>query len=356
MKINFEEILEKVKDSIESRNTLITDEHDVYYLTRIPSHSIKVMFIDDHWYLLTNKKYIDEAKRKVTWMEVIDYTDPNWLKNINVTNYFSEIHINDYTLTPKDMERIRKPFDDHSIDVIITRYDSFREVYLKDDLERMKDALKITENIIMSVAGQVKPGMTEREVERMIFGETAKTDAEGFAFPTNVTSGVNTASPVLLPGHKTILENELVTIGMGINYHGFVSDTALTFMPSGEPTPEIQKVHETLHKALKAVLKLLKPGAIPDELFEEYVKVLNKAKFDREQTVNSIGHPIGVELHNGDVYRPGNYTPIKAGELVNIEPGIFISGEFGIRIEQTYLITEDGYELVSKLPTDLKLS
>ncbi len=351
MKVKFEEILNIVKTAIGGKNTLFTDRSDVYYLTRINSASINVMFIDDRWYLLTTKKYLDKATRKVEWMEVVDVSDPDWLKGINVTNYFSEINIDSDGIAPREFEKIRKPFDDHSIEVIKSEYKPFREVYHKNDIEFIKESISIAERITRNTLARISVGMTEEEVERIVFAETAKTDGEGFAFHTIVTSGPNTGSPVLMPSHRSIQANELLTLVVAIQYRGFASDVARTVVISGKPSDEANKAHKVLDKALKAVLKLVKAGAIPDDLFEEYIKVLNKGKFDREHTVNSIGHPIGVEVHDGPSFGPGNVTPLKEGEVINIEPVIFVSGEYGIRIQQTLLVTETGYDLLTKMPT-----
>ncbi len=348
MNIDFNKILKNIEERIEGRNTLFTDDRDVFYLTRFVSWNMNVLFANNKWYLLTDKRYFEEATRTVDWMEVVDYTESNWLDKIREVNQFDHVHINDKLLLPNFFNMKKQLFEGNGVEVIATDYGFIRDLYTKDDISTMKKALEINENIYEAVLPQIKVGMTEKEVEKLIILEAAKTEAEGFAFETNVASGTNTSSPVIFPTDRVINENELLTIDMGIKYKGFVSDMTRTFVVEGKLTEEEEKLWETAYKAAMTVIEMTKAGAIPDEMYHAAMKVITDAGYEKSSFPHGAGHCLGVELHNQPGIGPGNMVPLKAGQVLNIEPGIYLPHKFGTRIEQTILVTEDGYEMLSK--------
>lgn len=353
MKINFNEVLKNVEERIGGRNTLFTDDREVFYLTRFVSWNMNVLYANNNWYLLTDKRYFEEASRTVDWMKVVDYTESNWIEKIQSDIEFNEVHINDQLLLPKMYAMKKSMFVDKGINVIATDYGFIRDLYTEDDIQLMRKALEINEAIYDAIVCQVKPGMSEKDVEKLIIKEAANTDAEGFAFETNVASGTNTSSPVIFPSDRIIGENELITIDMGIKYKGFCSDMTRTFVVAGKVDEEVEKLWNAAHKAAMTTIEMVKEGAIPDEMYKNAMKVVTDSGYPTSAFPHGAGHCLGVELHNQPGIGQGNTVPLKAGQVLNIEPGIYIPGKFGVRIEQTVLVTKDGYEMLSKSPVYL---
>jgi len=219
------------------------------------------------------------------------------------------------------------------------------------EIEAMRRAAAITSAAFSAAAGVIRPGASERDVERAILDEFSRRGATGLAFPCVVGSGANATAPHYMK-NDAVMERGLVVIDIGCSVDGYASDMTRTFPVAGRYTDAERKLMETVVAAHEAARALLKAGASYSALDKAARGVIEKAGFG-EYFIHGLGHPVGLDVH--DPYQ----DKLEAGMVVTIEPGIYIpagskaSREFwdlGVRVEDSYLVTADGCEALTDYP------
>ena len=173
------------------------------------------------------------------------------------------------------------------------------------------------------------------------------------SFPTIVAAGPNGALPHAEPGEREIGPGELVVFDMGAKLDGYCSDGTRTFA-TGEPGERAREVYEVVRGAQEAALGAVSVGVRAEEV-DSVARDLIAAAGYGERFGHGLGHGVGLEVHEEPRVSQRSEDVLEAGEVVTIEPGIYLPGELGVRIEDLVVVTEDGYRNLSGLPKDLQL-
>ncbi len=226
-----------------------------------------------------------------------------------------------------------------------------RAVKSPQELDKMRRAAAITSKAFAAIAPMIKPGVNEKEIERAILASFAANGANGIAFPCIVGSGPNATLPHYM-ANDAVMKEGFVVIDIGCALDGYASDMTRTFPVNGRYTDAEKKLLEVLVQAGDAARAKLKAGASYSSLDKAARDVITKAGFGPYFN-HYLGHPVGLDVH--DPYQ----DKLKAGMVVTIEPGIYIpSGstvdkaywDLGARIEDSYIVTADGYEEITSFP------
>lgn len=172
-------------------------------------------------------------------------------------------------------------------------------------------------------------------------------------FDLIVLGGTNTANPHGVPGDYSLKERDILLIDFGTSVDGYVSDITRTFF-IGEPDEEMRRVYETVKSANESGREAIKPGVQCGEIDRITREVIVQAGYGDAFT-HRTGHGIGREIHEQPYILAGNERVLCEGMTFTIEPGIYLSGKFGVRIEDNVAVTEDGYLCMSTFSRDLRI-
>ena len=220
---------------------------------------------------------------------------------------------------------------------------AMRRVKEPRELALIRRAIAATERGLLAGMAAVRPGMREFELRRIIESEFAAAGATGLAFPTIVGTGRNGAAAHYPGGDGVIGAGDLIVVDAGAEVGHYAADITRTFPAGGRFSPEQRSVYETVLRAQEAAMRGLRAGAVHEDLAEAATAVIRAANHG-DDFFHGLGHGIGLEVHDPEDLS----QPIPAGAVLTIEPGIYLAGRFGVRIEDDFLVTGSGHEHLSR--------
>ena len=215
----------------------------------------------------------------------------------------------------------------------------------------MEQAQRIAERALEEILGEIRPGVTEKEIAARLQYLMLHFGAEDMSFDPIVVSGPNGSLPHGVPSEKTIERGEFVTMDFGCVYHGYCSDMTRT-VAVGSADEEMRRVYETVLAAQKAGIAAARAGATGKAVDGAARSVIAEAGYGA-YFGHSFGHGVGVEIHEAPNATPGNDKPLPAGAVISAEPGIYLPGRMGVRIEDVIVLTEEGCVNLTRAPKEL---
>jgi Xaa-Pro aminopeptidase len=200
--------------------------------------------------------------------------------------------------------------------------------------------------VLNEIISNLKPGITEKEVAWQIEGLAREAGAEGLAFPSIVASGPNSAFPHAVPTDRKLRGKEPVILDVGVRLDGYCSDITRTVF-LGKPGPEFRKIYKTVRQAQLTALKEIMPGVASNHPDTVARQTISDAGFG-EYFGHALGHGVGLATHERPRLRPLKPVKLKRGMVVTVEPGIYIPGKGGVRLEEMIVIEEDGPRILTK--------
>lgn len=211
------------------------------------------------------------------------------------------------------------------------------------EIERLRAAQAITDAAFEHIVGFMRVGMTEREVAFELEQTMRKMGAEDLAFASIVASGANGASPHSIPGDRRLEDGDLVVMDFGARARGYCSDMTRT-VAVGHATERTRAIFDAVRAANETVEAMLRPGVTGRAAHERAEYVLAEHGFAGKMG-HGLGHGVGIDIHELPVLSPRNEAPLEAGNVVTVEPGVYLSGEAGCRLEDFGVVTADGFEV-----------
>ena len=220
-----------------------------------------------------------------------------------------------------------------------------------EELKIMIAAQRIAERALAEALNDIRPGVTEKEIAAQIQYLMLHYGAEDKSFDPIVVSGPNGSLPHGVPSGKPIQAGEFVTIDMGCVYHGYCSDMTRT-VAVGHVTEEMEQVYDTVLRAQLAGIAAARAGATGAEVDGAARQVITDAGYG-PYFGHSFGHGVGVEIHENPNASPGNNQPLPERAVISAEPGIYLPGKLGVRIEDVLYLTEEGCRNLTEMPKGL---
>lgn len=228
-----------------------------------------------------------------------------------------------------------------------------REVKDEEELKCMRRAAELTSEGVKTAFEAVRPGLREYELAAEIEYAMRRMGSEGVAFDTIVASGVRSAFPHGGCTDRKILKGDLVLIDVGAKYRHYRADLSRTVVV-GKPSSKQKKIHETVRKAHQKVLNILRAGVKACDA-DAVARGLISRKGYGGYFVHSLGHGVGLDVHEPPALSPENEEALRAGNVVTVEPGIYLPDFGGIRVEDTVLVREDGTKKLTEAPYALEV-
>ena len=219
------------------------------------------------------------------------------------------------------------------------------------ELERLEQAQRIAEKALEQILTELRVGVTEKEIAARLQYLMLHFGAEKMSFDPIVASGSNGSMPHAVPTDRKIREGEFVTMDFGCVYGGYCSDMTRT-VAVGYATDEMKHVYDTVLKAQLTAIAATKAGVPGKDIDGTARKVIADAGYG-EYFGHGYGHSLGLEIHENPSPNASNTEPLPAGVVCSAEPGIYLPGKFGVRIEDVTIITEDGCEDITGSPKNL---
>ena len=226
-----------------------------------------------------------------------------------------------------------------------------RAVKDAEELELMAHAQTITDAAFDHICGFIKPGLTEQDIRVELENYMLSHGADALSFDSIIATGKNGANPHAQPGETVVQEGDLIVMDYGAGYHDYHSDMTRTVCV-GAPTEEQQHVYDVVRAAHEACVAAIHPGVLGTEIHQIAVKTITDAGYG-DYFKHGLGHGVGLQIHERPNFNRVWDKPIPAGAVVTVEPGIYLPGKFGIRLEDFGVVTEDGYKPFTASTHDL---
>lgn len=339
MQNKFSEILKSKNDAI-----IITSPENRRYFTGFNSSDGFLVITQDEAVFFTDSRYIEAAQNQISvcksvLLKRVNETIAPYLKEKGINNIILETE----RLTVAELNNLKKAFDfcnveaKEELDEIINK---LRAVKTNEEIENIKKAQRIAEDAFNHILKFIKVGVTEKAIALELDFYMLSHGAEAVSFETIAVSGKNSSMPHGVPTDKKIEKGDFITMDFGAMYNGYHSDMTRTVIV-GEPTEKQREVYETVLKAQKASLSVLKNGISGFDADKAARDIIDNKGY-KDNFGHGTGHGVGIEIHELPNLSPYSKATLETGNVVTVEPGIYIPNEFGVRIEDMALITEDG--------------
>ncbi|QBQ07912.1 Xaa-Pro dipeptidase [Spiroplasma gladiatoris] len=341
------ELLNKILEETNSDAILLYSPQNRYWYSRFPSSLGYLIHTKAKTYLFLDGRYITAARESEMLINVDELdTFKNVFESINRVikqENIKKVLIESDWVFVKEAQMFEK-----RIEANIEVYDFEKVRMIKDEWEvtQIKKACDITHQVFKDVLDFVKPGMSETELARFVSDNFLKHGAQKLSFDTIVASGENGSKPHAVPGERILKEGDFITLDMGCYYNGYASDQTRTFALGNDNNQKLKEIYEIVYNAQQAGIEAIKPGVLGKEIHKicyDYIENKGYAQYFTHGT----GHGLGIEIHEAPYNSGADSTPLVSGMCVTVEPGIYIPGVGGVRIEDDILVTDNGYEFLT---------
>ena len=226
-----------------------------------------------------------------------------------------------------------------------------RTVKDAEEIEQIQSAVLLGADLFDVILKMTRPGVKESEVAAELEYAARKAGAEGMSFPTIIAGGTRSSLPHGRASEATIPSRGFVVCDFGVILTGYCSDMTRTVYV-GRPTGEARRVYESVRRAQQAAIEAVQPGVVVGEIDRVARKLLKTNNLDRYFT-HSTGHGVGLEIHEPPRIATGQEEILHPGMVITIEPGVYIPGKFGVRIEDMVVVTERGCQVLT--PTSKRM-
>ncbi|WP_342268571.1 aminopeptidase P family protein [Spiroplasma endosymbiont of Aspidapion aeneum] len=353
-------IINKIIDSNNGDCILLYSPENRYWFSKFTSSLGYLLIFKDKSYLFLDGRYITAARtsKELTNIdEIVEFSSPNTkgiyelinekLVQHKAKNVIFESNWVYFSFLKEWEQKIKANFIGYN-------FIALREIKDQWEVDQIRKACDITHEVFLEVLNFVKPGITEKELARFVSDTFLKFGADKLSFDTIVASGKNGSKPHAVPSDKKISENEFVTLDMGCFYNGYCSDQTRTFAIGQNFNPKLKEIYDIVYKAQSAGIEMIKPGIRCEDVHKKCFEIIEKAGYG-EYFTHGTGHGIGIEIHEEPRNAMGSQTLLQKNMCVTVEPGIYIPGIGGVRIEDDILVKENGYDYLTKPFRELQI-
>jgi len=323
---------------------LITKPANVTYITGFLGEDSWAAIANGRVYLLTDSRYTEQAQKECPSCKIIDRAGPMAKAVAELVSKLKTIRtiaVED-SVSMADFEQLKK--------IVKARFktvagiiETVRSIKDQSEIATIKSAAAISAKALEQTLPFLKPGVTESELAGMLDFQIRKLGARN-SFETIVAFGPNGSRPHHQPGKRKLKQKDAVLIDFGAKYKGYCSDITRCFVIGGM-TEFYKKVYDIVEQAQAAAIKIIRPGVKITQVDAAARKVIENAGLPVYG--HGTGHGFGLQIHEDPFLKPDGKGKLKTGQVITIEPGIYIPGRLGIRIEDDILVTETGNKILT---------
>lgn len=350
----FHKIAEKL-DSYDLDAMMVTSSPNRLYATQFHSSAGVAVVTREKSYFFTDSRYIEAAGKRITGAEIRQSTDSVSL--IDLTNEvikacgIQKLGFEEQYATVEEYNRWKEKLACQELVPAAKLLMELRSVKEQAEVDCMIAAQRIAEKALKDAFDFIKPGVTEKEISAFLQYRMLCHGAEKMSFEPIVVSGANGSMPHGVPSGKKVEDGDFITMDFGCVWGGYCSDMTRT-VAVGHVTEEMEKVYYTVLEAQKAGIAAARAGVTGRAVHEAAARVIEDAGYG-EYFGHGFGHGVGVEIHETPRAAMTNDKPLPAGAVISAEPGIYLPGRFGVRIEDVIVVKEDGCVDITEAPHEL---
>jgi Xaa-Pro aminopeptidase len=331
---------------------LITNNYNLRYMTGFTGTAGVAIVSKEAAIFITDFRYIEQASTQIKEFQIVQHSRPIFievgkqLKNMGVKTVGFEKDTMTYTYY--ELYRANISAQIVPVSGIVEK---IRLIKTPEEINIIKAACEIADNAFTHIVNYIKPGLTELDVSNELEFFMRKQGATSSSFDTIVASGIRSALPHGVATTKVIEQGDFVTLDFGALYNGYISDMTRT-IAVGQPSEKLVEMYNAVLKAQLLAVEKVGPGMTgieADAIARDYLKSIGYG----EAFGHSTGHGIGLEVHEGPGLSCRSSTVLQPNMVVTIEPGVYVPGIGGVRIEDDIIITNSGNELLTHSTKEL---
>ena len=333
---------------------LLTSEANCYYATGFMGEGIALVTRRGSWYF-TDSRYTEAADKAIGNAAVIREVSREKPFSVLINEALAEAGAEKAGFEEQRMTVAEHAVYSEKLHCTLTPASALmtelRGSKDEEELSCMTAAQRIAEGALEQILKEIRPGMTEKEIAARLNYLMVSAGAEKTSFDTIVASGPNGSMPHAVPGMRKVREGDFITMDFGCVYKGYCSDMTRT-VALGRPSDEMRNVYDIVLQAQLAGIAAAKAGVTGAAIDGAARKVIQDAGYGA-CFGHSFGHSLGIDIHEAPNAAPGNDKPMPDGAVVSAEPGIYLPGKFGVRIEDVMILRPDGAQVITKAPKAL---
>lgn len=350
---NGRKVFEKIKNVADA--AVFFNESDQLWLTGFFTTDGIVIVDSEKTILVTDSRYFEAADIKKNGGELQGDVEVELLDNgiyAAFEKYVSgaKVAFDSECVTVARLEELKKRFDREFV-AIPSITTELRAIKSGPEIAYIEKAQSITDAAFDHILGFIKPGITETDVAAELEYFMKKMGAECPAFETIAVSGAKSSMPHGVPSNVKLTENSFLTMDFGAKYNGYCSDMTRTVV-LGKADDEMKRVYNTVLEAQKAGIAAARGGAKGADVDKAARDIIDNAGY-KGLFGHSLGHSLGIEIHENPRFAPKFENTCPVNSIITVEPGIYIPGKYGVRIEDMVLLTESGCRDLTHSPKGL---
>lgn len=351
-----ETLLSRIPDGLDA--LLITSQVSRHYLTGLhASAGLLLLMRDGKAYFIIDFRYIERAQELVQVCEVV--LQERLYEQLNVLlqrHAVRTIGIESEYMTVADFKRWQEKLPGAELHADARTSEILRSMRARKspkELDCIRQAQKITDNAFAHICGYIQAGRTEREIACELLDYTYRNGSERPAFDFIVVSGKHSSMPHGTPGDKPVQTGDFITMDFGCVVDGYCSDMTRT-VALGQVSDEQRRVYDTVLRAQQAAIEKVRAGVLCASVDAAARSVIESAGY-AGCFGHGTGHAVGLEIHERPAFSPGEQAVCEEGMVITVEPGVYLQGKFGVRIEDMIMVTASGCENLTVSTKELLL-
>lgn len=350
-------MLDKILNELNLNALIITDPYNMRHVSGFRGGEGALYISAAQKVLITDSRYTEQAAKESDFTVIEECRSHNrqtilkeCMEKEGVSGDFA-MGYEDESMLCCEFDRMKKALPVQTWVALEGRIDALRQIKTEEELTYLAKAEEIGDKAFARLLKVLKPGMTELEVAAELEYFMKQEGAEDLSFNTIVASGLNSSMPHAIPGYKKIEEGDFITCDFGCKYKGYCSDMTRTVV-LGKANEKQKEIYNVVLKAQLAGLEAVKAGVSGSSVDKVSRDIITEAGYG-EYFGHGLGHSVGLFIHESPRLSPSDDTILQAGMIETVEPGIYVPGFGGVRIEDMVVVTEDGCRNLAHSPKEL---
>ncbi len=332
---------------------LVTNLPDVMYLCGFSGSNAALLVLRDGVYLATDGRYVVQAGTESPDVELIVTRQllPELLRTAAALGV-QNVGFDPNTMSVEQWRRVAEDVPEVELETVGIDISGLRRVKQAPEVEALREACAISTRALQALLEELAVGMTELEIARRLELHMGLGGAADRAFDSIVASGPHSAVPHHQPTQRPIAVGDLLKIDFGAKFAGYHADCTRTFVVAADPDDWQLEIHAVVARAQQAGSDALVPGCVGQDVDAIARAVIEDAGFGQYYG-HGLGHGVGLEIHEAPFLGPNSTHTVEAGVPVTVEPGVYLPGRGGVRIEDTVIVHDDHVEVLTDFPRGL---
>jgi len=347
------DLLRNYLESINCDSALLTSYPAVFYFSGFTSEDAYLFVTKNEQYIVTDSRYFLQAKSESNDFQLISGScaDFKYLKPLIKKENISSIAFEDLHFTVSAFKSLKESIEIEDLIPLNNKITDIRRCKSGDEVEKITKALKLAEYALNKTVLQISAGMTEVQVAAILESNMRSEGAEKTSFDTICASGFRSAFPHGTASNKVIEKGDFLTLDFGCILDGYCSDITRTFV-IGTASEKQKEIYNTVLNAQLSAEKIISAGISCKDADASARRIINEAGYGINFG-HSLGHGVGIEIHELPNLSPRSESILSAGDIVTVEPGIYIEDFGGVRIEDMVHISENETKILTTFPKEL---